>query len=101
MTLNVEDGSGVIGGFGVTGVCVNVVPGVKLEAGGKPIDVEIGHAAPFYADMDGDGVKDLLVGQFGGGKLRIYKNVGSHSAPKFDDFTMFQAAGADATVPFG
>jgi hypothetical protein len=75
--------------------------GAKLEAAGKPIDVEIGHAAPYFADFDGDGVKDLLVGQFGSGKLRIYKNVGSNSRPNFDKFTFFQAGGADATVPAG
>lgn len=75
--------------------------GVKLEAGGAPIDVEVGHAAPYFVDFDDDGVKDLLVGQFGGGKLRIYKNVGSNSEPKFDSFTFFQAGGADATVPSG
>jgi hypothetical protein len=75
--------------------------GVKIEAAGNPIDVEIGHAAPYFVDFDGDGVKDLLVGQFGNGKLRIYKNVGSNSQPKFDEFTYFQAGGADATVPAG
>jgi hypothetical protein len=91
----------VAAGTGAPAGAGDFEPGVKLEADGKPVDVEIGHAAPFYADMDGDGVKDLLVGQFGEGKLRIYRNVGSHSAPKFDDFTMFQAGGADATVPFG
>ena len=75
--------------------------GIKLEAGRKPIDVEIGHAAPYFVDFDGDGVKDLLVGQFGSGKLRIYKNIGSNSQPKFDKFTFFQAGGADAIVPAG
>ena len=75
--------------------------GIKLEAGGAPIDVEVGHAAPYFVDFDGDGVKDLLVGQFGSGKLRIYKNVGSNKQPKFDKFTFFQAGGADATVPAG
>ena len=42
---------------------------VRLEAAGKPIDTEIGHAAPFVCDFDGDGLKDLLVGQFGDGIL--------------------------------
>ena len=35
---------------------------VRLEAAGKPIDTEIGHAAPFVCDFDGDALKDLLVG---------------------------------------
>lgn len=36
--------------------------GIKLEAGGAPIDVEVGHAAPYFVDFDEDGTKDLLVG---------------------------------------
>jgi hypothetical protein len=79
----------------------DLAAGIKLEADGAPIDVEVGHAAPYFVDFDDDGVKDLLVGQFGGGKLRIYKNSGSNSEPKFDTFTFFQAGGTDATVPSG
>jgi hypothetical protein len=74
---------------------------IKIEAKDGPIDVEIGHAAPFYGDFNGDGVSDLLVGQFGDGKLRIYKNVGTAAEPKFADYEFFQAGGKDATVPFG
>ncbi|HET6164471.1 MAG TPA: hypothetical protein VFG37_12440, partial [Planctomycetota bacterium] len=42
-----------------------LLPPVRIEAGGAPIDTEIGHAAPFVGDFDEDGVNDLLVGQFG------------------------------------
>jgi hypothetical protein len=93
-------GLGVCGADGPA-VAAEVAPAVKLEAAGKPIDVEIGHAAPAYVDIDGDGLKDLLVGQFGGGKLRIYKNVGSNSRPRFGEFAFLQAGGSDATVPYG
>jgi len=71
----------------------------RVMADGEPIDVDVGHAAPFFADFDNDGLKDLLVGQFGDGKLRIYRNIGTRSEPKFSDFFCFQAAGADGTVP--
>ncbi len=74
---------------------------VRILAADKPIDVEVGHAAPFFADLDGDGLKDLLVGQFGGGKLRIYKNVGTRAKPRFDGFSAFQADGKEGTVPSG
>lgn len=67
----------------------------------KPIDCEIGHAAPFIADVDGDGLADLLVGQFGGGKLRVYKNIGTKTEPKFGNFYWMKAGSADASVPAG
>jgi hypothetical protein len=70
-------------------------------AGGKVIQVDIGHAAPILADFDRDGRKDLLVGQFGQGRMRIYKNVGSNSAPKFNGFEWFKAGGKIAEIEAG
>jgi hypothetical protein len=50
---------------------------VRLEGGGAPVRVESpGYAAPCWADIDGDGKKDLLVGQFNKGKIRVFKNLG-------------------------
>lgn len=75
---------------------------VKIEASGKAIDVESpGHAAPFVADFDGDGVRDLLVGQFSGGKLRVYRNEGSNTSPRFADFTWLKDAATGGCVPAG
>jgi len=74
---------------------------VKLEAADGPINVTTGHAAPFWYDWDGDGVRDLLVGQFGGGQLRIYKNHGTEAEPVFKDFEWFMADGRPASVPHG
>jgi hypothetical protein len=59
----------------------------------KPIH-SAGHglAAPAFFDWDGDGLKDLLIGEFGSGIengryvgnfIRIYKNVGTESQPEF------------------
>ena len=70
----------------------------RVQAGGKPIDVEIGHAAPYVVDFDADGVRDLLVGQFGSGRCRIYKNTGTNSAPQFGEFTFLEAGGKVAEV---
>ena len=50
---------------------------VRLTADGVPIATEApGYAAPAWHDMDGDGLKDLLVGQFSGGKINVYRNLG-------------------------
>jgi hypothetical protein len=74
---------------------------VQIQAGGKPISVEVGHAAPCVADIHGDGKPVLLVGQFGGGKLRVYPNKGTRAEPRFDAFTYLQAGGKEASVPSG
>ncbi|MCP3918830.1 MAG: hypothetical protein GY711_25055 [bacterium] len=97
-----------------------LAPPVRLEAGGVPIDVSIGHAAPHVMDFDGDGVRDLLVGEFGEGafaeerlpeehrgrkspfaegKLRVYRNVGTNEAPAFEDFVYLRAGKEYASIP--
>lgn len=79
----------------------DLAPPVKLQANGKAIDVDVGHAAPFVADWNGDGTMHLLVGQFGEGKLRIYKNVGSKTAPRFGNYTWFLDEAMGGRVPTG
>src|SRR5262249_48131230 len=74
---------------------------VQLHAGGQPINVDMGHAAPFVADLKGDGQMVLLVGQFHEGKLRLYANIGSKNGPQFDKFEWFQAGGKIASLPAG
>lgn len=78
-----------------------LAPPVRILAGDKPIDVDVGHAAPCLADLTGDGKPCLLVGQFAGGKLRIYANAGSKERPRFDKFEWLHAGGAAASVPAG
>lgn len=93
---------------------------ILLRAGDAPIDVTVGHAAPRFFDFDGDGLKDLLVGEYGTGafprdrlppeiakgtldfeigKLRIYRNVGTAGAPRFADFHYLRAGDEDASIP--
>ena len=83
------------------GLAPDLAPPVRLEAAGKPIDTNIGHAAPFVCDFDGDGVKDLLVGQFGEGILWIYRNEGTNSQPKLAPGVKFKQGKEDGRVPSG
>jgi len=69
-----------------------------VEADGEPIAVETGHAAPFITDLDGDGVWDLAVGEFGGGGCRLYKNLGTAKEPKFGGFSMLLSDGKPAKM---
>jgi hypothetical protein len=75
--------------------------GVRLEVAGKPIDVSVGHAAPFVVDWDGDGRQDLLVGEFGTGGVTLFRNVGAKGAPRLESAGFLKAGTADATVPSG
>ena len=79
----------------------DLAPPVRLEAAGKPIDTDMGYAAPFVCDFDGDGLKDLLVGQFGEGILWIYRNEGTNSEPKLAAGVKFKDGKEDGRVPSG
>lgn len=72
-----------------------------ITANGSPITLSLGHAAPCAIDWDGDGLKDLLVGQYTSGKIRFYKNVGRKLAPAFTTYSYLQADGKDISVPYG
>jgi len=69
-----------------------------VEADGEPIACATGHAAPFVTDLDGDGVWDLAVGEFGGGRCRLYKNLGTATEPRFGAFAFLQADGQPAVM---
>lgn len=98
-------GAGLLAGLGLLGCASHGGDGFqepfRVLANGKPIDVDVGHAAPLMVDFDGDGVKDLMVGQFRQGKLRIYRNIGTAAAPKFGPFAWFRAGNTEGKVPAG
>ena len=56
-----------------------------LKADGKLIQSESpGYASPCLADLTGDGKKDLLVGQFRGGKIKLHPGLGDGKFGKGD-----------------
>jgi hypothetical protein len=84
-------------GGAATGLAAEFEPPVRLLGGGQPIRVEApGYAAPCWADVDGDGLDDLLVGQFRGGKITVYRNLGNR---KLAEGAWLEAEGAVAEVP--
>jgi hypothetical protein len=70
---------------------------VRMTSDGVAVRVESpGYAAPCWADIDGDDKKDLLVGQFNDGKIRVFKNLGAEKLAAGD---WLQAEGKVAEVP--
>ena len=76
-------------------------PGVKLKADGKVIDVEVGHLVPCVMDWNGDGKRDLIVGQFSKGKIRLYLNHGTDGSPVFKEYSFLHAGGKEISLPAG
>ncbi len=75
---------------------------VRLEADGEPIDIgklsSIAHAGPWIADVDEDGDRDLLVGDFPG-FFWFFENTGSESAPEYTSRGKLAAGGTAAKTP--
>lgn len=75
--------------------------GQKLHAKGEVIDIDVGHLVPCVADWNNDGRKDLIVGQFRGGKIRLYLNEGTDAEPQFDEFVYLKAGGSEISLEAG
>jgi hypothetical protein len=72
-------------------------PPVRMRAGDSFVKVEApGYACPSWHDVDKDGKKDLVVGQFNKGKMRLYKNLGDG---KLAEGRWLEAGGKTAEVP--
>jgi len=76
-------------------------PPFRISADGDPIELSIGHANPLIVDWNEDGLKDLILGQFSGGKLRYYQNDDSNDSPMFGSYTYLQADGTDISLSAG
>jgi hypothetical protein len=75
-------------------------PPVRIEADGQPIDhgAAWGHCGPTLHDLDGDGIDDLVVGDFSG-NFTVYRNAGTNKEPRFARGVPLSAGGVAAHVP--
>jgi hypothetical protein len=65
--------------------------GVRLKAANEIIDIKVGHLVPHVTDWNNDGKKDMLLGQFSGGAIHLYLNIGTDEAPVFGEGELLQA----------
>jgi hypothetical protein len=66
---------------------------------GDTIDVGY-YSAPFASDWNGDGNKDLIVGQFANGHIRFYENIGTNNYPLFGSPEFLYADGSIISLPY-
>jgi hypothetical protein len=93
-----------------------LAPPFAVMAGGALLDAPFDrkgrhlgdNANPWFADFDGDGKPDLLVGQGAfssahpeNGRLRVYKNLGEKGRPRFGDPLWFDDLVPTGRIPTG
>ena len=69
----------------------------QLKGGDQPIKTQSpGYAAPCLHDLDGDGKKELLVGQFANGYIHAFKGLGDG---KFAKGKLLEVDGQPFKIP--
>ena len=80
----------------IASCCVtkDLLPPVRLKAGGEFIDTGecIAHSGPQLLDLDGNGVQDLLVGDFSG-HIHFFRNTATNEAPVYAAGKTLEAKG--------
>jgi FG-GAP repeat len=80
-------------------VAEELAAAVPVEADGQPIVIDDFLVFPAVGDLDGDGRKDLLVGQQKDGRLRVFRNVGTDARPVFGKPAWFDETVPDGRIP--
>jgi hypothetical protein len=75
-------------------------PGVKLQSNGGDLKLSY-DVNPCVVDWNSDGLKDLLVGEFTGGYISYYQNVGTDLNPVFGSPVKINSGGTPITVTYG
>lgn len=72
---------------------------VRLEADTGLINTgeHVAHSGPLFADYDGDGLPDLIVGNFRG-HFQLYRNAGTRSEPVFEDEGLLEVDGEPVRI---
>jgi len=68
------------------------------QAYGSDLVVPPSRSSPVVADLDGDGKKDLLAGNYSG-ELLFYSNTGIDAAPSFSDYSFVESDGVPIDLP--
>ncbi len=65
-------------------------------------DLEVDYCSvPCVVDWNEDGVKDLLVGQFSYGYIKLFENRGTDLNPLFNGWTYVESNGSPITANYG
>ena len=77
----------------------DLLPPVRLTAAGEYIDTGecVAHSGPHLLDLDGDGLQDLLVGDFSG-HIHFFRNTATNEAPVYAAGKALEAEGKPIRV---
>lgn len=90
----------IVSSYGLAQAKPTFEPPVRIQSEGKPITIPNGYSFPSCIDLDKDGLKDLIVGEYSkGGELYYYKNIGSKAAPKYGKAQNLMIGDEILTVP--
>ena len=74
--------------------------GVYIQDGSSPLTVGL-MSAPTVVDWNNDGKKDLVIGQFSSGKIKVFLNQGTDASPVFNGGFFVQSGGVDISTSSG
>lgn len=74
------------------------LPGVKVTASGSDLRVGTGYTGACFADIDGDGKRDLIAAG-NDNRVRYYHNTGTLAAPAFSGFAVVPGPDGEFVLP--